>query len=455
MTKEERRLLIKKIALRAKEMGGRAMLVGGCVRDGLLGRESADIDCEVYGLAPEALRQLAEEFGSVDESGARFGIFSLKEAGIDLAVPRTETRRGRLHGDFDVELNGGLSAKKAASRRDFTVNAISQDALTGEIVDPFGGRADLEKGILRAVPGGQFEEDPLRVLRGAQFAARFALSPDEETLAAMRRMDVRTLSPARVTDETKKALLRAAHPEKYFEVLAAAGALSFWFKEVADLIGVPQNPQYHPEGDAFKHTMLVVREAAALRARTKDPFAFMMAALTHDLGKATTTKKNEKGNWASIGHELAGVPLIEALAGRLGLSKAVTAYCVNMCRLHMRVHTCFFGNARTARTNVLFDASCCAEELALLALCDARGTGKPREQADREGAFIAERLSAYRSAGPMPTGAMVLEAGGRPGPAMKQALQKAREQVLSGKPLEEAVRLAAQKTKRAAENGRD
>ena len=192
MTKEIQQETIRGIALRAKALGGRAMLVGGCVRDALTGRGSADIDCEVYGLAPQALRSLAAEFGEVDESGARYGIFSLKGAEIDLAVPRLERRTGPKHGDFDVRLDPALPFARAAARRDFTVNAILRDALTGEIVDPFGGQADLRRGVLRAVPGDGFAEDPLRVLRGAQFAARFRLSPDAKTLEKMRTMKTKT-----------------------------------------------------------------------------------------------------------------------------------------------------------------------------------------------------------------------------------------------------------------------
>lgn len=144
-----------------------------------------------------------------------------------------------------------LSFEKAASRRDFTVNAILRDALTGEIVDPFGGQADLKNHILRAVPGAGFEEDPLRVLRGAQFAARYALTVDEATMEKMRRMPTDALSPARVMSETKKALMQSAHPEVYFDILRRAGALEVWFQELAALIGVQQNPKYHPEGDAL------------------------------------------------------------------------------------------------------------------------------------------------------------------------------------------------------------
>lgn len=204
MAKEIQRETIRQIALRAKAMGGRAMLVGGCVRDALLGRESADIDCEVYGLTPEQLHALAAQFGTVDESGARYGIFTLKDAGIDLAVPRLERRIGPKHGDFDVTANPTLSFEQAAARRDFTVNAILQDALTGEIVDPFGGEVDLRRGILRATPGEGFCDDPLRVLRGAQFASRFHLSPDEETLARMRTMKTgRSVARARAGRDEK------------------------------------------------------------------------------------------------------------------------------------------------------------------------------------------------------------------------------------------------------------
>ena len=285
MTKEIQQETIRGIALRAKALGGRAMLVGGCVRDALTGRQSADIDCEVYGLAPQALRSLAAEFGEVDESGARYGIFSLKGAGIDLAVPRLERRTGPKHGDFDVQLDPALPFARAAARRDFTVNAILRDALTGEIVDPFGGQADLRRGVLRAVPGDGFAEDPLRVLRGAQFAARFRLSPDEKTLEKMRMMKTDALSPARVLGEMKKAMASDA-PDVFFDVLRRADALRPWFGELAALIGVPQPPRYHPEGDAYTHSMRVLHAAAQKKARALRPEAFVFAALTHDLGKA-------------------------------------------------------------------------------------------------------------------------------------------------------------------------
>lgn len=433
--------LIHEIALWAKEMGGRAMLVGGCVRDGLLGIPSTDIDCEVYGLAPDALCALAARFGDVDDSGERYGIFALRGAGIDLAVPRTERRTGPHHGDFEVLPDPTLSFEKAAARRDFTVNAILRDALTGEIVDPFGGQEDLKNRILRAVPGEGFEEDPLRVLRGAQFAARYALTVDEATMEKMRRMPTDALSPARVMSETKKALMQSARPEIYFDILRRAGALEVWFKELAALIGVQQNPKYHPEGDAYVHTMFVLRAAAEMKNAAQKPLNLMFAALVHDLGKAVTTTLDQNGDYHSYEHEVAGVPILYTMLTRIGAGKDLLAYCANMCRLHMRTHTCFYNHSREGRTNLLFDESVCPHDLVLLAVCDAMGKGGRTEKSDEEERFLTERLAVYEKAlsMPMPSGDMLIARGMKPGRGMAQALNEARRLMLCGAKLEDAL----------------
>ena len=440
MTKQGK--LIHEIALRAKEMGGRAMLVGGCVRDGLLGIPSTDIDCEVYGLAPDALCALAARFGDVDDSGERYGIFALRGAGIDLAVPRTERRTGPHHGDFEVLPDPTLSFEKAAARRDFTVNAILRDALTGEIVDPFGGQEDLKNRILRAVPGEGFEEDPLRVLRGAQFAARYALTVDEATMEKMRRMLTDALSPARVMSETKKALMQSARPEIYFDILRRAGALEVWFKELAALIGVQQNPKYHPEGDAYVHTMFVLRAAAEMKNAAQKPLNLMFAALVHDLGKAATTTQDQNGDYHSYEHEVAGVPILYTMLTRIGAGKDLLAYCANMCRLHMRTHICFYMNLGEGQTNLLFDESICPHDLVLLAVCDARGKGRHTEKSDEEEQFLKERLAAYEKAlsMPMPSGDMLIAQGMKAGRGMAQALKEARRLRLCGAGLEDAIR---------------
>ena len=249
-----------------RSAGGRALLVGGCVRDRLLGREPEDIDCEVYGLAPQALCALLERYGEVDMSGAAFGVYALRREGFDFALPRVEHRTGAGHADFQVTPMPELTPRQAAARRDFTVNAILQDALTGEIIDPYGGAADLKEGVLRAVPGGQFHEDPLRVLRGAQFAARFGLRPEAGTLAAMRGMPLHELSAQRVWDETKKALLAAPRPGDYLRVLRDAGALCPWFAELRAQA-------------ALDRASALLDRAAVMRPRAAHPLGLMLAAL--------------------------------------------------------------------------------------------------------------------------------------------------------------------------------
>ena len=434
-----RQEMIYAIAQRVREAGGRALLVGGCVRDGLLGRECYDIDCEVHGIAPDALRALLGEFGEIDESGRAYGIYAIQDAGIDIALPRTETRTGPGHKDFAVLVDPCLEPAQAAQRRDFTVNAIMRDALTGEYVDPLGGIEDLERGVLRAVPGGQFEEDPLRVLRGAQFAARFHLTPDAKTIETMRQMPLCSLSAARVYAEMKKALQIADQPDVFFRVLEQADALEPWFGELAALRNVQQSPLYHPEGDAFEHTMQMLRAAAGVKEKRSEPLWFMLAALTHDLGKAITAKRDEQG------HADAGVPLCEAMLARLGAPRAAIRYAADMCRLHMRVHVAYYTKAETAQTNLLLDESVCAEDLMWLAVCDTRGTGKPKENADQEEAFCMERLAAYEDAlkMPMPDAKMLMAAGIAPGPKMKEAIAFARRRVLCGAAASDACREAA------------
>ena len=418
------REMIRAIARRVQAAGGRVLLVGGCVRDALLGRESTDVDCEVHGIVPDALRALLGEFGEIDETGRAYGIYTIKGAKLDIALPRTETRTGPGHRDFAVTVNPQLPPEKAALRRDFTVNAIMQDALTGELVDPLGGAEDLAQGVLRAVPGDGFEEDPLRVLRGAQFAARFRLTPDTETLRRMRRMPTNRLSAARVYAELKKALLAAQEPDVFFRVLRDAHALEPWFHEVEALVGVRQHPLYHPEGDAFEHTLLTLRAAAEMKDGSSNPLFFMLAALTHDLGKAV----------CGGDHAQTGVPLCEAMLARLGAPKAAIRYAQDMCRLHMRVHTGYYTQAGEGEMNLLFDESVCARDLALLAVCDTRGTGKPRENADREESFVMDALAAYERAlqRPMPDAKALIAAGVAPGPELRKALTQARRKVLCG-----------------------
>lgn len=198
-------------------------------------------------------------------------------------------------------------------------------------------------------------------------------------------------------DEARReisAALLGEHPRAFFDAIDESHPCAPWLPQLLALRGVPQNPKYHPEGDAFEHTMLVIEEAAKVKDRASDPLAFMLAALTHDLGKKVSTCLNDKGNWTAIGHENTGVPLISRMLRPLGYAHETVEYCISMCRLHMRVHTCFYGKAKAKSTNKIFVLSVCPQELALLAVCDARGKAGTNT-GDEEEAYLRDRLEAF------------------------------------------------------------
>jgi len=276
------------VARAAAAAGGRAVLVGGYVRDRLLGVASKDYDVEIFGLSPQAVADLLGEVGELIQVGRAFGVFRVKSIDADFSLPRRDSKSGAGHRGFDVAVDPDLDFPEASRRRDLTVNSIGLDPLSGEILDPHGGREDLKHGILRATDAGHFAEDPLRGLRTAQFAARLEMAPDEELVALCAELDLSELPPERIYEELRKLLLKARRPSLGFEFLVTARLLRF-FPELEALRGVPQDPQWHPEGDVWLHTMLVLDEAAALRDGGDEDLALMYAALCHDMGKPAVT----------------------------------------------------------------------------------------------------------------------------------------------------------------------
>ena len=290
MTPDDKNVqMARRVAEAVADAGGRTYYVGGCVRDGLLGRDNKDIDIEVHGIPVQTLEHILDSLGERLTMGASFGIMGLRHYELDIAMPRSETATGRGHKDFEVFVDPFLGAEKAARRRDFTMNALMQDVLTGEILDFFGGREDMRRGLLRHVDDSSFGEDPLRVLRAAQFAARFGFAVADETRMLSARMVLAALPGERVMGELEKALLKSDKPSVFFEEMRKMCQLSVWFPELEALIGIGQNPRFHPEGDVWTHTMQVLDEAAALRGEAKEPLWFMLSALCHDLGKAVTS----------------------------------------------------------------------------------------------------------------------------------------------------------------------
>ena len=306
------------IARGVRESGGRALIVGGWVRDRLLELESKDIDVEVFGVPADRLRTLLETFDRVDTVGESFTVYKI--AGIDVALPRRESKTGHGHKGFTVVGDPELSLEEAARRRDFTINAISFDPLTGEYLDPFGGRADLDARRLRVVDAATFGDDSLRVLRALQFAARFELDVDEPTRAICRRIPLDDLPAERVWGEIEKLLLAARRPSIGFALALDLGVIDALFPELKALVGCEQEPEWHPEGDVWVHTLQVIDRA---RERIDDldrpqAIAVMLGALCHDLGKPATTAVID-GRIRSPFHEEMGVAPATALLDRLNV----------------------------------------------------------------------------------------------------------------------------------------
>ena len=315
------------------QAGGRAILVGGFVRDRLLGLDSKDYDVEVYGLAPQALADVLADFGEIIEVGRAFGVLRVKGIDADFSLPRRDSKRGRGHRGFDVDFDPQLDFVEASRRRDLTVNSIGLDPLSGEILDPHGGRADLERRVLRATDPAHFPEDPLRGLRTAQFTARLEMTPDEQLTGLCSQLDLGELAPERVFEELRKLLMKARRPSLGFEFLRRAQLLGP-FPEVAALQGVPQDPEWHPEGDVWIHTMMVVDEAAGLRAGTEEDLALMYAALCHDFGKPSTTVEKD-GCIRSPEHDAVGARMAREFLERLRAPAALADRVEALVRYHL------------------------------------------------------------------------------------------------------------------------
>ncbi len=426
--------LAEKIAEKARAAGGRVFYVGGCVRDKLRcgGELRGDIDIEVHGVEPAVLWDALDSLGEPLQYGSSFGIYGLSGSALDIAIPRKEHATGRGHRDFEVFTDPFIGAEAAARRRDFTVNALMEDVLTGEIVDPYGGREDLEKRVLRCVDPASFIEDPLRVLRCARFAAVLGFSVDPATVELCSGMDLATLSRERVEGELKKALMASEKPSVFFETLRQMRRLSPWFAELEQTVGLEQDPEYHPEGDVWTHTMEVLDRAAGYRGKAEQPYPFMMLALTHDLGKITTTEF-VKGRIHAYGHEAAGLPIIETFLRRLTDEAALTGYVLNMAELHMKPNMMAFNKSPVKATNKMFDQAASAQDLINMSMAD-----HPVKSGDTpfsgDAGFLFERLERYREtmAQPYVMGRDLIAAGLEPGENFGELLEYAHKLRLAG-----------------------
>lgn len=450
---------IQNIAEAVREAGGRALVVGGWVRDRLLGHASKDVDVEVYGLEAETLKAILRRLGRVNAVGESFTVYKVLLPGsrdeVDVSIPRRESKTGRGHRGFTVEGDPTMTIDEAARRRDFTINAIMFDPLADEIIDPYGGAADLETRRLRVVDPETFVEDSLRVLRAAQFAARFRLTIDPGTIALCRRIDLSDLPSERVWGEMEKLLLRAEDPSIGLEALRELGVLPKLFPELEALIGCQQRPDYHPEGDVWVHTKLVVDEARdALDGLSRaERTTVMLAALCHDLGKPATTAFFG-GTFRSRNHEAAGIEPTERLLDRLNVHTLdgydVRKQTVALVAEHL-VPRHFYNN-RDQVTDGAFRRLALRIDcrlLYLVAKADALGrTGTARDAVAVE--WFIERVRALGLEGgapaPLLLGRHVLDLGLSPGPDVGRITKAVYELQLDGEvcDLDAAVAAARQ-----------
>lgn len=327
-----------------KNAGGSGLLVGGCVRDHLLGHASKDIDIEVYGISADALENILAKHFHVVAVGKSFGIFKVmitlgdQKKSFDVAMPRTENKEGQGHKGFVISTDPFMSFVDAAKRRDFTINAMAIDVDTQELIDAYNGFSDLKNKVLRHVSSA-FVEDPLRVLRAAQFCARFQLTLANETAKLCQELflELKTLSRERIFWEMKKLLL-SEKPSLGLTVLKDTHALNL-FSELSDLIGCAQEAEWHPEGDVWTHSLMVADEAAKLLAKTElsedEKLIIMAGALCHDLGKPATSIIKD-GRIKSPGHEQAGAEPTRSFLTKIDFPKKFHDQVVSLVEEHLK-----------------------------------------------------------------------------------------------------------------------
>ena len=451
--------IIKKLAERVAELGGRAYFVGGIVRDEIMGRPIKDVDIEVHGISETILETVLKEIGKPIRFGSAFGVYSLAGHNIDIALPRSESKSGTSHRDFDIRIDPFIGIKEAARRRDFTMNALLKDVLTGEITDSYGGTEDIKNRIIRHIDDRKFGEDPLRALRAAQFRSRFGFQVAPSTISICRTLDLRFLSAERVEMEMKKALLESRQPSEFFECLREMGQLGYWFQELEQLIGLEQNPAFHPEGDVWTHTMMVLDRAARFRPCVSDPYAFMLLALTHDLGKITTTEF-VNGAIHAYGHELQGAEIAERFLDRVCHGNEIKRYIRNMLPNHMRPNKIAESRSAVKKTNRLFDDVVAPSDLIYFAICDKpklphimlskenkedpsglyTESEKTREKERID--FLFDRLEIYKTmmSEPYVTGKDLINNGITPGDDFSLILEYAHKLRLAGIPKESALK---------------
>lgn len=415
--------------------GGRGLLVGGCVRDALLapGSVPKDVDIEAYGLPPDELVAALSRVARVDEVGRAFSVLTIRTQGesFDVALPRREVRIGPGHRDFRVDADPFADLATASARRDFTINALAFDPATGEVVDCWGGLSDLDAGVLRHTTAA-FSEDPLRVLRGARFAARLGFTMHPSTVALARDLspEFASLSVERVWGEWATMAATAVRPSAWLDVLDETGWLDH-FPGLADLRGVAQDPRWHPEGDVFAHSRLAADAGAALADEAgltgQDRVVVVLASMLHDVGKVVSTQHRADGRITSHGHDETGREVAKSFLSRVGAPKAVVDRVLPLVREHMVATTVGEPSMTAVRRLARRLAPATMVEWALVTGADRGGRG-PASKPGGTGRWLelAERSgTTLRPAVGLLTGKHLIDSGMAPGPEFKILLAAA------------------------------
>jgi tRNA nucleotidyltransferase (CCA-adding enzyme) len=443
---------VRAIASAVRDAGGRALIVGGWVRDHWMGRLTSDpnVDLEVFGVPSDRLRALLEQFGRVEAVGESFQVYKIGD--IDVSLPRRDSKAGRGHRGFLVVGDPDMSIEEAARRRDFTVNAISWDPLTEEYFDPFGGRNDIARRLLRMVDRETFGDDSLRVLRAIQFAARLEFAIDQATRELCRAIPLDDLPSERVWGEIAKVLL-ARCPSIGFTLAMELGVIAKLLPELQALSGCVQEPEWHPEGDVWVHTLQVIDRA---RERIDDlpraqQFAVMLGAVCHDLGKPATTAFID-GRIRSMDHEEQGVAPAAALLDRLNVHSIdgydVRRQVLGITAQHLKPGSWFkvrdeVGDGAFRRLAHKVDL----ELLARVAKADCEGR-KPGQFDCSAMDWFLERARAlgveHRPPPPILLGRHLLALGMKPGPRVGEILKTVYDKQMDGSVtnLDEAIAAA-------------
>jgi len=423
--------MIKAIARDIAAHGGKAFYTGGYVRDRLLLGEAAsgqDIDIEVFSLIREELLSILVNYGGGVVVGRSFPVIKLKN---------------NPQWDFTVPEEASASYRDACARRDFTINAMMMDVLSGEILDFSGGQEDLEKRIIRHTSADVFAVDPLRAYRAVQLAARLDFAINPVTLDLIKRCPLQDIKPERIMEELRKLLLLSSHPSIGLRYMRGTGILKRRHPMLFSLIGCKQSPANHPEGDVWEHTLQVVDVAAGLKQQSRHPEALMFAALLHDIGKPATTRTRE-GKITAYGHDLEGEKLARVFLNQLNAAGNLTAAVSKLIREHMHPVLLYKTRDKVSdkairklvnRINV--------RELLLLAEADFKGRGRERDfEPVRE--WLTQRIKSLgldpeRGIVPWLGGKDLIALGMKPGNHFRRILDVAFEMQLEGKSREEIL----------------